>query len=143
MNTVLNKENLTYGSTVTLVTVECCQCGVPFAMPQELNQSLRKTKSIFFCPNGHDQIYSKSTADILREKIARIEQEKEEQRKHLQAEADLWKEHWDKAVKERKKADRKLKRLSNGVCSCCNRTFTNLAEHMKTKHPEQIIKTGI
>lgn len=27
------------------------------------------------------------------------------------------------------------KRIVNGACPCCNRTFANLASHMKSKHP--------
>jgi hypothetical protein len=27
-------------------------------------------------------------------------------------------------------------RIGNGVCPCCNRSFTNLRRHMTTKHPE-------
>ena len=28
------------------------------------------------------------------------------------------------------------KRVANGVCPCCNRTFVNLQRHMHTKHPD-------
>ncbi len=28
------------------------------------------------------------------------------------------------------------KRAANGVCPCCNRTFSDLARHMKAKHPD-------
>jgi hypothetical protein len=28
------------------------------------------------------------------------------------------------------------KRVGNGVCPCCNRTFEDLARHMKVKHRE-------
>lgn len=28
------------------------------------------------------------------------------------------------------------KRIANGVCPCCKRSFCNLAAHMKTQHPE-------
>ena len=36
----------------------------------------------------------------------------------------------------RMKAEKQLKRVHNGVCPCCNRSFQNLQKHMKTKHPE-------
>lgn len=39
---------------------------------------------------------------------------------------------------KRKESDRKLKRIHNGVCPCCNRSFVNLQRHMKTKHPEVV-----
>ena len=32
-------------------------------------------------------------------------------------------------------ATRISKRVKNGVCICCNRTFADLARHMATKHP--------
>jgi len=42
-------------------------------------------------------------------------------------------------VRNEMKANTELKRvkrrINGGVCTCCNRTFTNLARHMKTKHP--------
>jgi hypothetical protein len=28
------------------------------------------------------------------------------------------------------------KRIKNGVCPCCTRSFTNLRRHLQTKHPE-------
>lgn len=31
---------------------------------------------------------------------------------------------------------RTKKRVGNGVCPCCNRTFQQLARHMEAKHPE-------
>lgn len=37
---------------------------------------------------------------------------------------------------EAAKARRKLKRVQNGVCPCCNRSFWNLERHMKSKHPK-------
>ena len=30
------------------------------------------------------------------------------------------------------------KRVANGVCPCCNRTFKDLAAHMSTQHPDYI-----
>lgn len=35
-----------------------------------------------------------------------------------------------------KKATRVMKRAQRGVCPCCNRTFQNLAQHMKSKHAD-------
>ena len=31
-----------------------------------------------------------------------------------------------------------IKRIKNGICPCCNRTFKQLAAHMKNKHPEYV-----
>ena len=33
-------------------------------------------------------------------------------------------------------AERELQRVEHGVCPCCKRSFSALARHMATKHPE-------
>ena len=49
-----------------------------------------------------------------------------------------------KAEQARIKAEKETKRLkrlaSGGVCPCCNRTFSNMARHMRSQHPEQFPK---
>lgn len=39
-------------------------------------------------------------------------------------------------VERLRKALEIKKRVGNGVCPCCNRTFENLSRHMSCKHPE-------
>ena len=43
----------TYKEEITLVTDVCAQCGVPFAIPEELNINLQKSGRTFYCPNAH------------------------------------------------------------------------------------------
>lgn len=54
---------------------ECCECGIDFGFTASFQANLKKTKQTFYCPNGHAQSYTKSTADILREKLT-IEEQK-------------------------------------------------------------------
>jgi hypothetical protein len=123
-------EGLSYQKTITMETVVCCNCGVPFGMPSDLrSQLMNDPDKWFFCPNGHRQHYSKSNEKIQREDAERKLKAKEaellqEQMKRIQIEGELG------------KATRKLKRVQKGVCPCCNRTFQDLARHMETKHPE-------
>jgi hypothetical protein len=123
-------EGISYQKTITMITVECCSCGVVFGMPSDLNERFMNDPSkYFYCPNGHNQHYSKSKEQRLREEAERKLQQKENELANLastkiQLEGQL------------KKANSKLKRVQNGVCPCCNRTFKDLAAHMKTKHPE-------
>ncbi len=43
----------------------------------------------------------------------------------------------EKALKSEITKRRKIeKRVANGVCSCCNRQFSDLHAHMKTKHKD-------
>lgn len=48
---------------------ECCSCGIMIAMTPEFLQRMRDSGDMFWCLNGHSQHFSKSTVNILREKI--------------------------------------------------------------------------
>lgn len=121
--------NLTYTKTITMITEICCSCGVAFGIPSDLQDQLLKTKNLFYCPNGHRQSYTKSKAEILQEKL---DVEKIESEKKLREMTDRMLDETNR----RMKVERQLKRVHNGVCPCCNRSFQNLQRHMKTKHPE-------
>jgi hypothetical protein len=105
---------------------ECCRCGVKFGIPKQLQDNLRNTHNSFFCPNGHSQSYIGETdADKLRRELKRKEQELANKvRDELNARAEV------------DKLNRKLKRVHNGTCPCCKRSFSDLQKHMRSKHPE-------
>lgn len=128
--------NIAYTAHIDIV--HCYKCSAPIALGNK--SVLLGNKAEFYCPNGHTQAFvgtemSKLKADLVEER-RRTEQEK--QRREM-AEREVVMER-----KLRMKADRKhareKKRIVNGVCTCCNRTFANLAAHMKTKHPEEVAK---
>lgn len=134
--TIYNKEQIEYGTTVTLVTIQCYKCSVPFAIPQRLDDYFRETKHSFFCPNGHSQAYVTSVSEGLRKKLSEQEQSNLRMKNLLSS-----KNETIGALERQKSAIKgqvtKIKnRVSNGVCPCCNRTFENLANHMKHQHPE-------
>ncbi len=124
------QENMIYNRTVTMVTISCCSCGVIFGMPSDLNDCYQAdSDKWFYCPNGHKQHYSKSTEEKLREEIrakANAITRKDNEIAELQ----------NSLTKTSRKLNRTEKRIANGVCPCCNRTFKDLAAHMQTKHPE-------
>jgi hypothetical protein len=83
------------------------------------------------CPNGHLQGWSKDVCedekmrrerDLLKQETARLEESITAERR-LREEAEM-------ALRKHKK------RAAAGVCPCCTRTFSNMARHMKTKHPD-------
>jgi len=125
-------------TSTKLVTEECISCGVLFAMPDELNDRLRETPTTaFYCPNGHKQWYTgKTDAQKEREKRELAERQlatERSRRDQAQAEA----EHQRHRANGYKGALTKTKRrVGKGVCPCCNRSFTDLADHMETKHPD-------
>ena len=121
--------------TRELVTVDCCQCGLTFGVPEAWNRARHAKGDTFHCPNGHPLCFGKTTADELREKLA-----------SEKANADWWRGRADSADKradhERSVANgykgaltKVKKRVGNGVCPCCTRTFKDLARHMATQHP--------
>ncbi len=65
--------------------------------------------------------------------IEALEKEVEWQKKHNETVT----EELLGTISEKNKLSRQLKRVNKGVCPCCNRTFVNLANHMKTTHPEK------
>jgi hypothetical protein len=118
----------------TLVVVTCW-CGMRHAIPKELDEFChrehRDGKShTVYCPLGHTySIAGEGESKRLARELA------QERAKHDQTKAAL--RSADTAlVSERKKSASVAKRVGNGVCPCCNRSFVNLQRHMKTKHPK-------
>ncbi len=117
-------------------TIECCRCGVTFAVSAELRSRLINSHESFYCPLGHSQRYTgKSEAEKLRDQLASAKETSEywqQRTSTAQAEAKMasYRERAQKAAKTRLK-----NRIAAGVCPCCTRSFQNLARHMENQHP--------
>lgn len=116
---------------ISYKTTECITCGTVIAIPRELyNQFLGNGKS-FYCPLGHSQqfIQGQTEEAILRKKLEIANRGKEFAEQQAQYERNC--------ARAQKAAKTRLKnRIKHGVCPCCNRTFKQLASHIKNKHPE-------
>ncbi len=110
---------------------ECFKCGVAIYGPRPLYDACVKLGhggQSFYCVNGHGQVFAQSEADRLRKRL------EAEERRHNMTMSALDDEK--KSARAYKGQVTKLKnRASAGLCLCCNRTFRNLARHMKSKHP--------
>lgn len=131
---------------MTIVTIaggrfflrECITCGVAHAMPAVLIEQDQKTGGYRYCPNGHQQGWSKDESeetrtrrerDRLRQQIAQKDEEiARQERMRKEAEGKLSQAH--------KKAAKVKTRSAAGVCPCCNRTVGQMARHMRSKHPK-------
>lgn len=111
--------------------ITCYKCGVPFAVPGKLRQELIRTQENFYCPSGHSQHYSGETTE------QRLRKQLEEKEKTITRQT-IEKIQLEGQVD---KLNRKLKRVHNGTCPCCKRSFKDLQRHMKTKHPELVKKS--
>lgn len=131
---------------VPMVTVTCYKCGLPFCVPKRWDDERRSDHANFYCPNGHAQCYTGKTAlerecDDLRTKLAR-ETHRAEQADEARRRAVRAAEHTERRRRAAKGQLTKLtKRVAAGVCPCCTRTFTNLAEHMRRQHPSFVPDT--
>lgn len=120
----------------TLQTYECWVCGVPFGLGWQLEQNLRRDGSTFFCPKGCRLAFGESKESRLQQEVTRKQAELD------QAYAARDQARRDTARVEREKAavkghlTRAKRRISKGVCPCCNRSFANVRRHMASQHPQ-------
>ena len=100
-------------------------------MPNEYNDRMRKTRRTFFCPSGHPMDYPPGESEATK-----LKRQLEQTRNNLEAaqgQAAIAKLERDEIARAH---TRMRDRVRNGVCPCCTRSFQNLAQHMKTEHPE-------
>lgn len=110
------------------VTFQCC--GVTAAYPKSFITGRRESGGQFYCPNGHSAVFAKSVVEKLRDELSVKTKTLEATKLAL-------------TVKQREceqilgAARKQSARVRVGVCPCCNRSFTDLRQHMASKHPEK------
>jgi hypothetical protein len=127
-------ETITY--TGTLAVEECYKCHITFAMPKDLQQRARQQGETFYCPLGHGQVYSMTEVAELKAKLAREQEWREQAEIRERAARDQADAATRSARAYKGQVTRVRKRVGNGVCPCCHRTFVQLAAHMTAKHPD-------
>lgn len=111
-----------------LIVMHCAECGIPFGITSDYQQRRKTDGEAFNCPVGHSNVYKDTEIDRLKKQL-QFEKEAKERAYFRETEAL-------KILSATKGVLTRVKhRIQNGVCPCCNRTFQNLARHMKTKHP--------
>lgn len=129
IHTTAAERGWTYATDVTLVVFTCARCGIPYGLPEDYIERRRQDGRAHYCPNGHSLSYHETEADKLRRRLKFAEDSRARaaaQRDQAKASARAHKGH----------VTRIKKRIANGVCPCCNRTFKDVARHMKSQHPE-------
>jgi len=119
--------------TETYEILHCASCNMGFGITSSFDAARKSDRQIFYCPAGHKQWFpgktdSQRVAELkaqiaTKDDLLRSTQREVEKRYRLQRAA----EGKTRAVK---------KRIANGVCPCCTRSFQNLARHMKSQHPK-------
>jgi hypothetical protein len=115
---------------ITCSVIECGECGVVFALSDEFMDQRKQDHRTWYCPNGHQRHYpGESREEKLKRQLDRTSRQLSSTQSAL-------------VVTKRQKAAAKgqltktRRRVANGVCPCCNRTFADLAAHMHGQHPE-------
>lgn len=112
-----------------LETHTCGKCGIMWAMPSRFVEARRQDGKDFYCPNGDPRVFRDTTEARLKREVERERQVREA----AEARASAAEQNLSQVAL----AHRKMReRVMNGVCPCCNRSFGNLREHMKSEHPD-------
>jgi hypothetical protein len=114
------------------VTLECCACGVNFAVPDALYRTKKADQTEFYCPFGHNQYFPKgrSELEIARDEAARLK------RNLASREEDLRSERASHAA-TKGHLTRSKQRAAAGVCPFCHRNFQQVKRHIANKHPDE------
>jgi len=130
-------ETVRFNNRVFMLST-CITCGVEYAMPETLWTHQKDNGGYHTCPNGHSQGWGKDTcsAAALRRERDRLAQQIAQKDDELKNQRYLREATERQVVAAKVQITKLKKRASAGVCPCCNRTFANMAAHMKTKHPE-------
>lgn len=103
-------------------------CGQPFAFAKATIRQKRFSNTQWFCPHcGAVRVFTGKSEEQKR--IEKLQHE------HKRMQQEVIRER-DRAQRVSNQYSRMRKRIQNGVCPCCNRTFQNLARHMATQHPD-------
>jgi hypothetical protein len=126
--------------TVDLTQITCGECGGVYAIGERYREKRQQDGTGWHCPYcdcSWDYFSNGENARLKRE-LAQKEEEirmKERAVTAAKCEAEAARLQAHKAALKCRRIE---KRVRAGVCPCCNRTFSNLARHMQTKHPDDV-----
>lgn len=127
----------------------CIVCKCPVWLPDALYETAqRSAKVTFYCGHGHSMCFAQGESEEtkLRRERARLAQRIAERDDTIRMERGLRENAERSAAAQKGLVTRIKNRVGHGVCPCCNRTFSDLARHMKSKHdgytkPDAIVAT--
>ena len=123
---------ITYNSELQIMS---CWCGIKFAVPTNLHRRYTdRDQDSLYCPLGHSCVPGVNKVKDLEGQLSRANARATAQFDRAEAISRS-----RAAVKGQ--VTKIKRRIFNGVCPCCNRTFQNLQRHMDSKHPKFIKKS--
>jgi hypothetical protein len=110
---------------------ECPVCFITYAAPKRLFEAKCRNGSSFFCPNGHSLSFHDDENDKLRRERDQLKQQLAEKDDRI-----------DELVAAKYAVITEAKRLARrahaGTCPHCQRSFANMARHIRHQHPEEV-----
>lgn len=133
-------------ATVDFITtyhlITCCSCGQSFAVDQGFYSILKRDGTTFYCPVGHGQSFTDTTAARLKKAEEELTAERQ-RREWSEKRAARLREERDAVERSRNamkgQVTKLRKRLTAGVCPYCTRHFEALQRHIANKHPGQLL----
>jgi hypothetical protein len=122
---------------IVLEETTCCVCATVFAVDETIMANRRFHAGNIHCPNGHSIGWSESEADKVRKQLAHKQKELEAEQQRVQMERSMRIDAENARARADKELKRVKKRVNAGMCPHCNRTFSQLARHMKCKHADE------
>lgn len=117
---------------------QCCRCKVDMWIPAELEQAAQRGAGhvSMYCAYGHGQVYAvgESVEQKLRRERDRLAQQVAQRDDEIKHQSELRAAAQRQLRAQRGIVTRIKNRVGHGVCPCCNRTFSDLQRHMKSKH---------
>lgn len=130
--------NVAISMEVTLTTINCGECGGTYAINERYRAQKESKGGGWHCPYCQCNwgYFGETEAQKLKKQLETERRNVEFYRNNARSERDA-REQTERRLVARKAANTRLRnRVKNGVCPCCSRTFMNLHDHMKTKHPD-------
>lgn len=135
--------------TVTIAGMTCKGCGVSFGVEAGFLANAREEgdgKHWFRCTNPRcpweAQSYQESEMTRLRKQVEAVKRSRDFFIGECGAERERTRAEQRRSAALRGVLTKTKKRVAAGVCPCCNRTFRDLARHMKGKHPSYGMAEG-
>jgi septal ring factor EnvC (AmiA/AmiB activator) len=120
----------------------CSSCGILYFFPEKWCDKAADEKTSWQCPNGHGQKFRTSEKEELRQERDRLKQRVAEKDDEIAEQRRMREETERSLVATKGHVTRVKKRAAAGTCPCCQRTFSNMAEHMKRQHPKFVEESG-
>ena len=115
---------------VELTEINCGECGGTYAINERYRLQAYQKGTSWTCP--YCQVGWGYRGNSENDKLKR-QLEKERKRREW---AEQETKNTENRLRAQKAATTRIKnRVGAGVCPCCNKTFKQLARHMRSKHP--------